>query len=386
MANKTPNSKKPSPGQLVSPGFSKKRRLGCRGAIFAIFVVVAAGCSSRTPSGVFVAQDSNEVDVLDVAEVPAGSIGGTITRWTIDGDQRKSTVLNVSGSISKGELLLHIGFPSFVGSTNVVGTASSSEIDLSFGGNTVVFKKVTNDEYAKVLASFDQRIADIRSKRVAEESAAKSRQLIEDALDRERQNAANGSDKVLEQISKLEEGLSFYLKWGNERISRAKLPFEWYADRISKYQKCVDTVTRLSDRGVPSWQWQACVIDMDNDNYSRSQFLAALNQKKNENAAFENNLDAAIRSLPGQVSNAVGDWTRFCEKTNDKSCDHVSELKNAANSQSLNSLITQYRELAQKVNSSIDSWDKVKDDSDSKLADLQRQADNIYHRASYSGR
>ena len=24
----------------------------------------------------------NEVDVLDVAEVPAGSIGGTITRWT----------------------------------------------------------------------------------------------------------------------------------------------------------------------------------------------------------------------------------------------------------------------------------------------------------------
>jgi hypothetical protein len=69
--------------RIIEPSvFLKKRRLGCRGAILAIFVVVATGCSSRTPSGVFVSQYGNEVDVLDVAEAPAGGIGGTITRWT----------------------------------------------------------------------------------------------------------------------------------------------------------------------------------------------------------------------------------------------------------------------------------------------------------------
>lgn len=113
-----------------------------------------AGCTKNNRSGVFVAQSAiGGVDMLNVVEAPAGHLSGTFTASFIDskGDKQEESY-NTSGSIYKDAFSLRFSNNPFFG-TNVVGTMSDNEINLSFAGKTETFEKMTNQQYADVLAS-----------------------------------------------------------------------------------------------------------------------------------------------------------------------------------------------------------------------------------------
>ncbi len=319
-----------------------------------------AGCSEKTNSGIFVAQFENEVDMLNIVEAPAGHLSGTLTDSSVDlGGNREEKLFNISGSIYQGNISFQVSSDPF-SNTNAVGTKNNGEIRLSIGSKTEIFKEMTSQEYAAALALLDKKRTAIQNSKLALESKT----------------------EFLTYLSNLKNDLNTFLKWGNERISRAPQVRQWYANRISQYEKCLDTVRPLAARHVPSWKWQSCVLNMDNDKFNRDQLTESIKQAQKTDINQESDLGSKIQNIQQRLSNAVDTWNRTCSP-DIKFCNvGTDDLRNEANSTDFIALIEEYRSTATRVRSALADDESVKDNGERKLSALLHEADDLYQHAS----
>ena len=325
-------------------------------AMNVFLMIIVAGCYGNNRSGIFVSQFESEVDMLNVIEAPAGHLSGTLTASSInsEGNEEKKSY-NISGSVYKDGLSLQL-----LG-TNVVGTMSSNEVKISInGGETETFKKMTNQEYAVALTLLDKKVNEIQNGKL----------IIKSESD------------FFTYIYNLQKDLNTFLEWGNERISRESRVNNWYAVRISQYQKCVESVQHLAALHVPSWKWQECVINMDNDKFHRDQLIENIKQIQNDDIKFEDDLDSKIKSIPQHLSNVIDVFDKTCSISNIESCDErLNILKDEAKPPALNALIEKYKSTTLKVHNVIANDTETKDNGERELSALLREADDIYHNA-----
>ncbi len=249
-----------------------------RASVTILLSCFIAGCSRSSTSGKYVSRSSNEVDMLDLVEAPAGHLSGTlvISATNQDGIRKPDVARIVSGSIYRGNVSLQIGNNGILSSQfNAVGSLSGDEMRLDFGGNTEDFQKTSPRKYESALVELDQHGDNIKQKYAA----------IKEAKD------------LINYVDALDAELQGFISWGNDRIARVSNARNWYAIRVTQYQKCVAFVQPLALRHVPSWKWQSCVLNLDNDSYNRQQAGDAIAQLQNKELMGEQDLNASQRYL-----------------------------------------------------------------------------------------
>lgn len=331
----------------------------------ALFIAsMPLACTKHTITGMYIAQSSNEVDVLDIAEAPAGHLSGSLTISTIDkdGSRNKDVDLNITGNLYHDSVSLQISDTGiFAKSMNAVGTYSGNELNLSIAGSQQLFEKTTSRKYAAALAVLN----DVGS----------------------RQQKMNETMKSIKDygiyLTSLDSDLQNFVNWANLRIQHEHSARMWYANRSLSYQKCVDTVKPLALRHVPSWKWQSCVISISNDNYNRQQVGDQINQVQSEAAKQEQTLDAKIANIQNGIISNESTWIQSCQQTSSKNkCKAaVQEFKNVLSSSSLDSHIEAYKAILSPLSVAIGEEMQAKTDGEARLSALDNEANDILRSA-----
>ena len=333
--------------------------------ITTILVALAiSGCSSSKISGMFVTQSSSEVDLLDLVEAPAGHLSGTLVISAINknGNRKKDVVSGVSGSFYDNNVSLKIGSDGiFTNSVNAIGTLNGSEIRLEIGGNPLILKRTTKRKYGLALVSLN-------------ESGDKLKQKL----------ATIKSVKDLSAyLAQLDTNLQSFVGWGNDRIAHVPHVREWYANRVSAYQRCVNSVMPLALRRVPSWRWQSCVQDMDNDSFERQQMSESIAEIQRKSQTDEQGLNTKIANLSGKIMEAANLWDQACPLSmNEAACKtEVNNFKNETPSALLIMHINEYKNILPQLQSAVDTDVQAKAEGEKKLFDLVNEADNLLRNA-----
>ena len=323
-----------------------------------------AGCSRSSMPGKYVSQSAIEVDMLDLVEAPAGHLSGTLVISAInqDGSRQPDVVRSVSGSIYRGNVSLQIGNSGILtNQINAVGTLSSEEMRLDISGKTENFKQTTMRMYGTVLAALNKNGNNIKQRNAA----------IQDAKD------------FSNYMDALNAELQGFVGWGNDRIGHVSNVHNWYANRIIQYQKCIDFVEPLALRHVPSWKWQSCVLNMDNDSYNRQQTADALAQVQNKELAEEQDLNAKIANLPQRISEVFNTFSKTCSLTaSEADCKvKLDSLKKETPPSFLSLHINEYRNILPQLHSAIDEDMQARAAGEKELSDLVSEADRLLRSA-----
>lgn len=322
-----------------------------------------AGCSKSSMPGRYVYRSANEVDMFDLVEAPAGHLSGTLVISAInhDGIRKPDVARTVAGSIYRGNVSLQIGNNGILSSQfNAVGTLNRAEMSLDIGGNSENFKKISGRKYEAALTELNKNGNNIKQKYAATKEA---KDLIDyvDALDAE---------------------LRDFVAWGNDRIARASNARNWYANRATQYQKCLDFVQPLALNHVPSWKWQSCVLNLDNDSYNRQQTGDAIAQLQNKEIAEEQDLNAKVAALPERISevhNALNEACSLSGSETDCKVKMDGLMKNMP-PPSLSSHINEYRNLLPQLRSAINEDVQARAAGEKNLSALVSEADNLLRR------
>ena len=145
-------------------------------------------------------------------------------------------------------------------------------LTLSAGNQTEVFYETSQKQYDAVLAGLDEA-----GHRVA---------LVRQAFGAVQEIEANDQQ--------LNADLTKYIAWGQERVNHVSGVRNWYADRATRYTKCLQTIRLLAAQGIPSWHWQDCALAVENDKYYRDQETQSIRDLQGKNQDTIAGLDARI--------------------------------------------------------------------------------------------
>lgn len=321
-------------------------------------------CSKHTITGMYIAQSSNEVDLLDIAEAPVGHLSGSLTISTIDkdGNRKKDVDLNVSGSLYQGNVSLQIGDSGiFTKSMNAVGTYSGDTLSLSLVGSQQLFTRTTSEKYAAALTTLN--------------NIGYKQQKMKDTMKSIKDYGV--------YLTSLDSDLQTFVSWANLRIEHEHNARKWYANRTVLYQKCVNTVRSLALRHVPSWRWQSCVLSINNDSYNRQQVADQASQIQSEAAEEEEALDAKIANIQNDIISNESNWNQSCPQTSSEAtCKAaVQEFENELPSYSLNAHIEAYKDILPPLSTAIDEDMQAEADGENKLSTLKNEANSILRSA-----
>lgn len=319
-----------------------------------------AGCSKSSKPGKYIYQSANEVDMFDLVEAPAGHLSGTlvVSAINLDGIRKPDVTRSVSGSSYRGNVSLQIGNNGiFSSGFNAVGTLNGDEMRLDFGGDTENFQKTSSRKYQAALVELNKK-GDILKQKYAVTQQTQNLNNYLDALDAELQN---------------------FIRWGNDRIARAANVGEWYAGRISEYQKCIDFVQPIAARRVPSWKWQSCVINMDNDEYNRQQSADTISQIHAKAAEEEQDLNAKIATVSQRVLELSNSLEQMCLlSASESDCKlKVNTLMKGMPPTSLSKHIEEYREILPQLDRAIIQEMQAREDGEKHLDALVSEADSL---------
>jgi hypothetical protein len=324
-------------------------------------------------AAIFVDHDnSTEVDMLHLVESPTGHLSGSLVVSSLnsDGSRKKDAVYDVAGSISGSNVSLQLqggivtvghwfGVPS-----NLVGSLSGGVLTLSLGNDTTRFHEMSQKRYEAELANLDevgQHIAMVeRGKNAIQEVESSDQQLNAD--------------------------LKSYIAWGQQRIDHVSngVLRRWYADRIDRYTKCLQSIRPLAAAGIPAWRWQECVLAIENDKYYRDQMAQSVHDLQSQNQQTIGNLNARITAAQQQFPKALDAMNSACPFTKDvDACTkNVRKLRLLLPDGFLdNKLVTDYRSMVPQVNTAVSADVQISASGESNLSSIAQEVAKLYRSA-----
>jgi hypothetical protein len=325
-----------------------------------------AGCAHSMLAGVFVNHDSpDEVDMLHLVESPPGHLTGSlvISSLNANGSRKNDAAYDVTGTITGANVSLQLHGGGFFGaSTNLVGSLSGRTLTLSAGNQTEVFDETSEKQYGEALARLDEtgrHVAMVKQANSAVQEVASSDQ-------------------------QLNADLKKYIAWGQQRVDHVSNVHQWYADRIARYTKCLQTIRPLAAQRVPSWRWQDCVLTVQNDEFYRDQETQSIRDAQGQNHDTIAGLDARVNAAPQQFAKMLDEVKSACPRAKDvDACEkELQKLRSLPSDGFLDShLVTSYRSMVPQVNAAISADIQAAASGQSSLSSIAQQVEKIYQSA-----
>lgn len=340
-------------------------------AMVCLVVVVNSGCAPSMLTGIFINHDNPaEVDMLRLVESPPGHLNGSlvISNINADGSRKKDTIHDVTGTITRPNVSLQlegdlVGLAEFFGaSANLVGSLSGGTLTLSAGNQTEVFHAISQKQYDTALGSLDEighHVAMVRQ-------------------------AIGAGQEVEANDQQLNADLAKYIAWGQERVNHVSSVRNWYADRVTRYTKCLQTIRPLSAQGIPSWRWQGCALAIENDKYYRDQETQTIRDLQGQNQGTIADLDARINAAQHQFPKALDELKAACPYAKDVgACEkELQNLTSLLPDGLLDShLIAGYRSIAPQVNAAIIADMETAASGQGSLANIADEVEKVYRSA-----
>jgi len=334
-------------------------------------LVGSSGCARSMLTGLFVNHDSpGEVDMLRLVESPPGHLNGAlvVSSLNANGSRKKDAVYDVTGTITGSNVSLQlegglVGLAEFFGaSTNLVGSLRGRTLTLSVGNQTEAFRETSQKRYGEVLASLDE--------------AGQHIAMVEHA---------NSAVQELESNDRqLNADLEKYIAWGQQRVNHVAGVRQWYADRITRYTKCLQTIRPLAAQRIPSWRWQDCVLTVQNDKYYRDQESQSIRDLQGQNHGSVVGLDARIDAAQHQFPKVLDEVKSACPYAKDvDACEkELQKLHSLPPDGFLDShLITTYRSIVPQVNAAISADMQTAATGQSSLSSIAQEVEQVYRSA-----
>ncbi len=331
----------------------------------------SSGCARSMLTGLFVNHDSpGEVDMLHLVESPPGHLNGSlvVSSFNANGSRKKDAVYDVTGTITGPNVSLQlegglVGLAEFFGaSTNLVGSLRGRTLTLSAGNQTEVFRETSQKQYGEVLANLDKA-----GQHVAMVEQANS--ALRDVESNDRQ---------------LNADLEKYIAWGQQRVNHVSDVRQWYADRITRYTKCLQSIRPLAAQGIPSWRWQDCVLTVENDEYYRDQETQSIRDLQGQNHDTITGLDARINAAQNQFPKVLDEVKSACPYAKDvDACEKELQKLNSLPPEGFldSHLITSYRNIVPQVNAAISADMQTAASGQSSLSSIAQQMEKVYRSA-----
>lgn len=314
----------------------------------------------------FVNHDNpGEVVMLRLVESPPGHLNGSLVVSSLDasGLRKKDAVYDVTGTITgpnvslqlEGRLLAEF----FGASTNLVGSLSGGTLTLSVGNQTEVFRQTSQKQYGEALASLDET-----GHHVAMVKQANS--AVQEAESNDRQ---------------LNADLKNYIAWGQERVNHVSDVRQWYADRITRYTKCLQTIRPLAAQGVPSWRWQDCALTVQNDEFYRDQETQSIRDAQGRNRDSIADLDARINAALHQFPKVLDEVKSACPYAKDvDTCEKELQKLNSLSPDGFldGHLIASYRSIVPQVNAAISADMQTAASGQTSLSNIAEEVGKVY--------
>jgi hypothetical protein len=362
---------------LFEMKYDVRLRTLCRGVAVTLTICLtlagSSGCARSMLTGLFVNHDNRgEVDMFRLVESPPGHLNGSfvVSSLNADGSRKKDAVYDVTGTITGSNVSLQlegglVGLAEFFGaSTNLVGSLRGRTLTLSAGNQTEVFREISQKQYGDVLASLDETGQHIA--------------MVE--------NAKNAAQEVESNDRQLNADLKSYIAWGQQRIghvSNGDLR-RWYADRIDRYTKCLQSIRPLAAQGIPSWRWQDCVLTVQNDEYYRDQEAQSIRDLQRQNHDTIARLEARISPAQQQFPKVLDEVKSACPYAKDvDACEKELQKLNLLSPDGFldSKLITTYRSIAPQVSTAISADMQIATTGQSSLSSIAQQVEKVYRLA-----
>ncbi len=336
-----------------------------------LYFIFTVGCARGAMSAYFVERNNpGEVDMLHLVESPPGHLAGSlvISALNTDGSRKTDTVSDVSGTMTGSNISLQLnssiaGWAQFFGNpTNLVGTLNGEVLTLSFGNQTLRFHEMSPKKYDAVLDQMNTVGKHIAMLTQAEKSL--------------RASISDGRS--------LNTDLKNYLSWGQKRIAHVSTLHQWYAGRISHYSKCLQTIRPLAASKVASWQWQDCVLTIENDKYYRDEMAQSVRDADAQNTRTARSLDSEIAVVQKKFPQALDALNSACPYAKDvhQCVDSVQKLKSYTPNGALDpSLIAQFRAMVPNVSTAVAQDVQTSSAGDNRLSNLAKQIQTVYQSA-----
>lgn len=334
-------------------------------------IAILSSCSKSPLSGRFVHNGTpQEVDMVQLVESSPGNLKGsfTISSLNKDGTRKKDTTYSVSGNVNGANISIQIdGGVSelarlFGSSTTFVGTIDGSVLKLSLGGTSSTFHKVSESEYQSILGVMDEY--------------GRHTELVF--------NSMTAVTKSRTDAQHLNNELKQYIAWGEDRVANAPAVDQWYAKRIAFYSNCLKNIKPLAERKVPSWRWQECVLNIENDEYNRQQQHANIANALAQNKQQIGRLSSEIVTLRNTFPALVQNLSEACQYAN--SPDECKEFAKSLTTLSPNgfldvTLSAKYSSVVPKTVDALKADADVSEKGEATLSALAKQVTAIYHSA-----
>ena len=321
-------------------------------------------------AGIFVCRPNpGEVDMIHLLESPPGHLSGSLVVSAVDtnGARKADSVTDLTGSITGPNVSLRVENVStlaglFGYSANLLGSLDGEVLTLSVGADSEEFRATSRKRYEAIIADLGIYGSHVKSLRDA--------------------NVAVGEADA--EARSLNAELREYIAWGNQRIAHVAGVQAWYAKRIGAYRRCVTKIEPLAAARVPSWRWQACVLDIENDAYDRDNESDAIAANVQQNRRVTAEMPEKVASAQQQLSAAVTLLRVACPfSASPASC--TTEV-GAADRQLPwggidQALVGQFQTLAPKVAEALAEDTTTSEAGFKVLAALARRADQLYRSA-----
>jgi hypothetical protein len=305
----------------------------------------------------------------DAIYIPARLTGSmVISSLNANGSRKKDTVYDVTGTITGSNVSLQLdgglaGLAKLFGaSTNLVGSLKGGTLTLSVGNQTGVFRETSQKQYGELLANLDkvgQHVAMVEhANRDVQEVELNERQLNAD--------------------------LEKYMSWGQQRVSHVSEVRQWYADRITRYTNCLQTIRPLAAQGIPSWRWQNCVLTVQNDKYHRDQETQSVQEAQIQNHDTIVRLDMRINTAQQRFQKVLDEVKSACPYAKDVgACEkELQKLNSLPPDGFLDSrLITSYRSIVPQVSAAISADMQTPAIGQSSLSSIAEQVEKVYRQS-----
>jgi hypothetical protein len=334
-------------------------------------VVGNSGCGHSMLTGLFVNHDTpGEVDMLRLVESPQGHLSGSlvVSSLNADGSRKKDAVNDVTGTKTGPNVSLQLegglaGLAEFFGaSTNLVGSLNGGTLTLSAGNQTETFRETSQKQYDAVLTGLDE---------IGHHIA-----MVLQAVGAVKEAEANDQQ--------LNADLTKYISWGQERVNHVSGVRNWYADRETRYTKCLKMIRPLASQGIPSWRWQTCALSVENDKYYRDQETQSIRDLQGKNQDTIAGLDARINIAQHQFPKMLDELKSACPYAKDVgACEkELQKLTSLPPDGFLDShLIASYKSIVPQVDAAISADLQTATTEQSNLENIAVEVEKVYRSA-----
>ncbi|MDE1959926.1 MAG: hypothetical protein KGI40_12710, partial [Xanthomonadaceae bacterium] len=192
--------------------------------------------------------------------------------------------------------------------------------------------------------------------------------------------AAQGLKQAGVYAQQVNAALQQYESWGQARIANQGKVRAWWAGRTKAYSACLARIEPLAEAKVPSWRWQSCVLDIENDAYDRGQALKATQELAAQGAEQLTRLNTMIDHGQTKIEKAGLRLRAVCPSTpHPKRCNAIwEEWQVQGPGMIAPGSIAAFRALAPQVGQALRTDVDMAMASNTKLDEIAKQVHQIY--------